>query len=105
MSLKLNTDGLIPSKKNGNNKQSSSRHKTARKSIALNFSNTNKQHATGLAYWQKHKLATPLIWFLLDSLAKQENGANGLMGVADVVSSVPAECYAEKLLLELRSQK
>lgn len=104
MALSLNTEGLIPD--SDKKKESNSRHVSERKAIALNFSNAHKPQATSLAYWQKHKLATPLFWCIFDSLAKQNDpkNPNQLLSVKDVIENVSPAEYAEALLAELRSK-
>lgn len=103
MVLTLNLDGLIDE----DQPESHTRHVTPRKPIALNFSNANKPQATGLVYWQKHKLATPLIWFLFDSLANQIDPDNpkNTLSVKDVIENTTPEEYAKKLLEQLRNMK
>ena len=108
MSISLNLDGLLPvDEKSGKKKVkkvSNSRHVSDRKAIALNFSNANKPHATGLTYWQRYKLATPLFWCIFDGLAKQTNSDNPsqMLAVAEVIDTTSPAEYAEKLLAELR---
>lgn len=105
MALNLNTKGLIPD--SDQKKESNSRHVTKRKPIALNFSNTHKPQATSLAYWQKHKLATPLFWCIFDSLAMQKHPKNNRkqLSVIDVIEQMSPSEYAEALLEKLRSKK
>lgn len=109
MAIKLNTDGLIPDDNEGRNKKQIglSRHKTKRKAVALNFSNAHKPLATSLAYWQKHKLATPLFWYLFDSLAKQKKPEEDteVLAVEDVLVHGSPIDFGKKLLEELRNQK
>lgn len=101
MTLTLNLEGLI----NEDQPETHTRHRTSRKAIALNFSNTNKPQATSLVYWQKHKLATPLIWYLFDSLANQVDPENPekFLTVQEVIKTNTPEEYAKKLLDHLRS--
>lgn len=105
MAISLNTDGLIP--ESYKKKESNSRHLSKRKAIALNFSNAHKPQATSLAYWQKHKLATPLFWCIYDSLPEQNDPQNPdkKLSVKDVIEDMSPAEYAEKLLAELRSRK
>lgn len=105
MALSLNTEGLIPD--SDQKKESNSRHVSKRKPIALNFSNTHKPQATSLAYWQKHKLATPLFWYIFDSLSMQNNPKKKgkKLTVKDVIENMSPTEYAEALLAELRSKK
>lgn len=108
MSVSLNLDGLIPVEQKSGKKKvkkvSDSRHVSDRKPIALNFSNANKLHATGLKYWQRYKLATPLFWCIFDGLAKQTNPDNPsqMLTVIEVIDTTSPAEYAEKLLAELR---
>lgn len=103
MTLTLNLEGLI----NEDQPETHTRHTTTRKAIALNFSNANKPQATGLVYWQKHKLATPLIWYLFDSLANQVDPENpkNFLAVQEVIKNTTPEEYAKKLLEQLRRNK
>lgn len=111
MSETLNLDGLLPEAEQGRKKKvkkvSLSRHVSDRKPIALNFSNANKPHATGLTYWQRYKLATPLFWCIFDGLAKQPNPENPseMLSVVEVIDNVSPVDYAEKLMAELRNSK
>lgn len=103
MAISLDTTGLIPESVE-DKKESNSRHVSKRKPIALNFSNAQKPHGTSLAYWQKHKLATPLFWCILDALAIQPDpeDPDQVRSVKDVIDNMSSEEYAENLLKKLR---
>lgn len=105
MAISLNTEGLIP--ESDDKKESSSQHVTKRKPIALNFSNAHKPQATSLAYWQKHKLATPLFWYIFDSLPKQGDSSNPNQkrSVKDVIENMSPTDFAKSLLEELKNNK
>ena len=96
MSETLNLDGLLPEAEQGRKKKvkkvSLSRHVSDRKPIALNFSNANKPHATGLTYWQRYKQPNP------------ENPSE-MLSVVKVIDNVSPVEYAEKLMAELRNSK
>lgn len=111
MVISLDTTGLIPDQAENESKATkskhiSSRHTTARKSIALNFTNMNKPLATSLAYWQANKLATPLFWYLFDSLSKYNdpNNPDVKMSAVDVIQTVSPTEFAEALLQKVRKR-
>ena len=112
MVISLNTTGLVPDQDQNESKATrskhiSSRHTTIRKSIALNFTNMNKPLATSLAYWQANKLATPLFWYLFDSLSNQDdpNQPDKKLSAVDVIKTVSPADFAEALLQKARKSK
>jgi hypothetical protein len=107
--ISLNITGLVPDQDENEAKKSkhiSSRHTTIRKSIALNFTNMNKPLATSLAYWQSNKLATPLFWYLFDSLSKYNdpNNPDEKKSAFDVIQTVSPAEFAEELLKKVRNK-
>lgn len=93
----LNLEGTLVTEKKKVTK--SSRHTTARKIIALNYSDLRRPYATALAHWKEHALATQLVWLVLDKLGEQE------IGPKETVQNVSGKEFAQKLLDELRAAR
>ena len=93
--MSLNLDGVLTG--TDEKKINGSRHLADRRPIGLNFSDAKKPYATALRFWKSYKLATPLVWFILDSLGNEKSGAG------ETVKNLSGEEYAKLLLERLRS--
>ncbi|WP_436659851.1 hypothetical protein [Acinetobacter sp. P1(2025)] len=88
----LNLNNVVKGKDNTHN----SRHRTPRKAIGLSYDvELSDEHALALSYWLDAKLATPLVWLILDELA--EKGEDAMQFVQDVDAKTLAQSILDKL--------
>lgn len=98
----LNLEGLLNTKEKNTTqtkKNRTSRHLFDRRSVGLRFTAEYQDKGIALAYWRDNKLATPLIWLILDKIA--ENGGNRAEVQAFLSKTTPDE-FAKMVLADLR---
>lgn len=69
--MSLDLSGLIDKKKEVSSE--SKPKKNTRKLIGLEFTLVNPDHYYALDHWKKSKLASPLIWVIIDEIGRRGN--------------------------------
>jgi hypothetical protein len=93
----LNLNGLVSTEPERKIEISRNRH---RKAISLNSTDKRRPYATTLRYWKEHKLATPIVWAIFDTLGSHES-----LTASELIKQKTPREYAEYLLETLRESK